>query len=1251
MKSDLVSVNTARQVNVAHPKTTVNAARPMSYLSKTTHLTVKRPIQKNTSLKNSNVNQKVNTVRSKNVNTARPKAVVNAIKGNLVNAVKASACWVWKPKTKVIDHVSKHNGASITLKKFDYVDAQGRSKSFWSTAMTKTINEEAQIHAWVYGKEIIVTKSSVRRDLRLADEEGVDCFPNSTIFENLKLMGKPKRKNTQVPQPSGSTKNVADEDAYKKLDDRLVRAATTASSLEAEQDSGNIDKTQSKATPNEAGSPGTTSGGGLKCQEAMWDTISQTRVLDLEKTKTTQALEITSLKIRVKKLEKKQRSRIHKLKRLYKVGLTARVDSSEDEQSLDDAEIFDVNDLQSEEVFVEKEVADKEVNAAGEVNAASIATTVSAAAIITTEEITLAQALVEIKTTKPKAKEILLQEPSESPTTTTTIPKQKSQDKGKGIMVEDPVKLKKKIQIKLDEETDDVQANIDADYQLAKRLQAEEQQELTDAEKATLFMQLLEKRRKFFAAKRAEEKRNKPPTQAQQRKIMCTYLKNVKGKKLKDLKNKSFDSIQKMFDRAFKRVNKFVDFRTELVEGSSKREDEEEVAVDAIPLAVKSSRIVDWKIYKEGKKSYYRIVRADGSSMMPVEDLDLLLWGDLKTMFEPHVEDAVWRKQQGYKVWEWNLYDSDEDITLVNDQDDAEMFDVNDLQGAEDDVQAKIDADYQLAERLQAEKQQELTAEKATLFMQLLEKRKKLFAAKRAEEKWNKPPTQAQQRKIMCTYLKNVEGKKLKDLKNKNKKIDDIDQDEDITLVNDQDDAEMFDVNDLQGEEVFVEEEVADKEVNAAGEVNAASIAITVSAAATITTEEITLAQALLEIKTTKPKAKGILLQEPSESPTTTTTIPKQKSQDKGKYEEVAANDAIPLAVKSLRIVDWKIYKERKKSYYQIVRGDGSSKINKKIDDIDQDEGITLVNDQDDAEMFDVNDLQGEEVFVKKEVANKEVNVAGEVNAASIATTVSAAAIITTEEITLAQALVEIKTTKPKAKGILLQEPSESPTTTTTIPKQKLHDKGKTEFNEEEQRLARERTEKELEANIALIETWDDVQVKIDVDYQLAERLQEEEQQELTDAEKATFLKRSGEELTQESAKKQKVKDNKETSELKQLIEIIPDEEDVAIDAIPLAVKSQRIVDWKIYKKKERRAIIKLEDLEDLYKLVKAKFGSTRLVKELDLLLLGDLKTMFEPHVEDVVWRKQQRYKVLEWKLYDSCGVHSLECNLYISTC
>ncbi|GJW78305.1 hypothetical protein Tco_0139987 [Tanacetum coccineum] len=151
---------------------------------------------------------------------------------------------------------------------------------------------------------------------------------------------KPKRKDTQIPQSSGPTDNVADEAVNEEMDDSLERAATTATSLDAEQDRGNINKTQSKATPNEADSQGTTSGGGLRCQETMGDTIAQTRfenvsklsndpllargntlpsdedslklnelmplctnlqqrVLDLETIKTTQTNEIASLKKRV----------------------------------------------------------------------------------------------------------------------------------------------------------------------------------------------------------------------------------------------------------------------------------------------------------------------------------------------------------------------------------------------------------------------------------------------------------------------------------------------------------------------------------------------------------------------------------------------------------------------------------------------------------------------------------------------------------------------------------------------------------------------------------------------------------------------------------------------------------------------------------------------------------------------------------------------------------------------------------------
>ncbi|GJT11537.1 hypothetical protein Tco_0858579 [Tanacetum coccineum] len=128
-------------------------------------------------------------------------------------------------------------------------------------------------------------------------------------------------------------------------------------------------------------------------------------------------------------------------------------------------------------------------------------------------------------------------------------------------------------------------------------------------------------------------------------------------------------------------------------------------------------------------------------------------------------------------------------------------------------------------------------------------------------------------------------------------------------------------------------------------------------------------------------------------------------------------------------------------------------------------------------------------------------------------------------------------------------------------------------------------------------------------------------------------------------------------------MEIIPDEEEVTINAIPFAIKSLRIINWKIHKegKKSYYQIIRAdgksqmyrifsqmlksfdkEDLEDLYKLVKARYGSTRPVESMDYLLWNDMKIMFELHVEDEVWKLQNGYKMLEWKLYDSYGVHFL---------
>nr|GEY12960.1 hypothetical protein [Tanacetum cinerariifolium] len=271
---------------------------------------------------------------------------------------------------------------------------------------------EGRIHVRVDRKKVIITEASIRRDLQLADEEGVDCLPNPIMFEKLALM------------------------RYEKVVKRYL--------------------------------------------------------------------------LQSKKLLK---------------------------------------------MYVVKEV----VNAAQD----STATTIT----ITTEDITLAQALEALKTSKPKVKWVFIQEPSES-TTTTTIPKQKSQDMGKRIMVEEPVKPKKKEQIRLDEET-----------ALSKKSRREKKQTTNTSSKEKDYVYLPQEHGRISKLVPGKEKR--PGEELIQ--------ENTKKQKVDDEK----ETVE------LKQLMEIIP-------------NEEEVTIDAITLVVKSPKIVDSKIYKEGNKSYYQIIRAVG---------------------------------------------------------------------------------------------------------------------------------------------------------------------------------------------------------------------------------------------------------------------------------------------------------------------------------------------------------------------------------------------------------------------------------------------------------------------------------------------------------------------------------------------------------------------------------------------------------------------------------------------------------------
>ncbi|GKB21660.1 hypothetical protein Tco_0855583 [Tanacetum coccineum] len=167
---------------------------------------------------------------------------------------------------------------------------------------------------------------------------------------------------------------------------------------------------------------------------------------------------------------------------------------------------------------------------------------------------------------------------------------------------------------------------MEAYYELAQRLQIEEQEELTIEEKSKLFVELVDRRKKHFAKLRAEEIRRKPPTKAQKRNQMSTYMKNMANYMLSNsfvpMDSEVVEGSKSQAEGSKKRAREEIEYDNskkqnidENVEAEVDDEAEmkklmeivpdDEVAIDAIPLATKSSIIVDWKIIKEGKMGYF----------------------------------------------------------------------------------------------------------------------------------------------------------------------------------------------------------------------------------------------------------------------------------------------------------------------------------------------------------------------------------------------------------------------------------------------------------------------------------------------------------------------------------------------------------------------------------------------------------------------------------------------------------------------
>nr|GEU65174.1 hypothetical protein [Tanacetum cinerariifolium] len=278
-----------------------------------------------------------------------------------------------------------------------------------------------------------------------------------------------------------------------------------------------------------------------------------------------------------------------------------------------------------------------------------------------------------------------------------------------------------------------------------------------------------------------------------------------------------------------------------------------------------------------------------------------------------------------------------------------------------------------------------------------------------------------------------------------------------------------------------------------------------------------------------------------------------------------------------------------------------------------------------------------------------------EVSAASVLVNVSAAipytpptttTIFGDEDLTIAQNLIKLRSEKAKVKGVTFRDVEEPPrltrSTTTLQPLLTIDpkDKGKGVMVEEEPEKIEKEKQKQEEATIAVLtEEFDEIQAKIDADYELAIRMTHEEQEKYTIEEMARLLaeyfKRRKKQLAAERAEILSTKYPIVDWESQNLGNV--DMEDLHVYKI---IKANRNIS---YHKSLSSMLRKFDrqDFMDLHRLVMKRFKNNT-PEGYNLLLWGDLKVMFEPNAEDEIWSNQQDWNLISWKLYENCGVHTL---------
>nr|GEX30271.1 hypothetical protein [Tanacetum cinerariifolium] len=331
------------------------------------------------------------------------------------------------------------------------------------------------------------------------------------------------------------------------------------------------------------------------------------RVKHLEYDKVAQALEITKLNRRVKKLEKRNKGRM--IAKMDKDDVVVLMDDKEEDKKVEEAKVVESTQVQGRQAESQAETYKIDMDHANKVLSMQEDETKTAEPQVPAATLFAAPARVAAAPSR-RRKGVVIRDPEEESTTSIIIPETKSKDKGKWIL--EPKPLKKKQQIEMDEE-------------YARKLHAELNKDI-NWDVAIDHVKL--KAKEDLAVKRYQAMKRKPQTEAQARKNMMMYLKNVAGfKKKSKWKRKRTEHCERSMRLQHKKIAKRRKLNEE-VEDLKRHlkivpDEDDDVYTKATPLARKFP-IVDYEIIKFNNKPYYKIIRADGTHQLYISFLTLL---------------------------------------------------------------------------------------------------------------------------------------------------------------------------------------------------------------------------------------------------------------------------------------------------------------------------------------------------------------------------------------------------------------------------------------------------------------------------------------------------------------------------------------------------------------------------------------------------------------------------------------------------